>query len=291
MASKKAQRHIIASIGTILFMLMVMLILLFVYLRSQKPEIEEGVELAFGDVGEMIQDIPMSSSSEASSAASSEPVEPASQPVTQPSQPSAEPILSDEETLAMQREKAKQDSIAAAEQQRRAKELAEQKERERKAEEARKEAERKAAEEKAKQDQAIANAQGMAGLFPKGGNGTGNGDGKNTSGANGSNPITQGSNGGGGNDPRIQGLKGRKPRDGQLPEPTCEFKDYGVVAVKIRVDAKGNTTIIGDPATTPGTNTSDKNMIQCAKDAISKTKWTEGTSDGEGIITYTFTPR
>lgn len=291
MASKKAQRHIIASIGTILFMLMVMLILLFVYLRSQKPEIEEGVELAFGDVGEMIQDIPMSSSSEASSAASSEPVEPASQSVTQPSQSSAEPILSDEETLAMQREKAKQDSIAAAEQQRRAKELAEQKERERKAEEARKEAERKAAEEKAKQDQAIANAQGMAGLFPKGGNGTGNGDGKNTSGANGSNPITQGSNGGGGNDPRIQGLKGRSPRDGKLPEPTCEFKDYGVVAVKIRVDAKGNTTIIGDPATTPGTNTSDKNMIQCAKDAISKTKWTEGTSDGEGIITYTFTPR
>ena len=279
MASKKAQRHIIASIGTILFMLMVMLVLLFVYLRSQKPEIEEGVELTFGDVGEMIQEVPMASSSAASSAASSEPVV-TPQPVTPSSQPSADPILSDEETLAMQREKAKQDSIAAAEQQRRAKELAEQKERERKAEEARKEAERKAAEEKAKQEQEIANAQGMAGLFQKNGNGTGNGTGNGDSHDSGpkGNPAGHGSVGG--ND---WILAGRDIKTFPVPEKGKYAP--GKVVIEIRVNPQGQVVSARE---TVGGNIGDRATVEAMLKKAREVQFSASDSktDQIGYITY-----
>ena len=50
--TKKQQRHIIASIGTLLFLIIVFLLLWFVYMTAVKPEEEEGIEIAFGQVEE-----------------------------------------------------------------------------------------------------------------------------------------------------------------------------------------------------------------------------------------------
>ena len=270
--TNKTKRHIIASVGTALFMLLLFLLLWFITLTAIKPEEEEGIEIAFGEIGMVIPNVPQMPSSSStvsaseSTAASSEPSKP--QPPV-----AAEPILSDEETLAMKREKAKRDSIAAVEKQQREKELAEQKERERK------EAERKAKEEDAK-----AKAAAIADVLNKSGNSTGNGNG--AGGGGGDNPIkTGGSQGGGGRDPRISGLGRRAPRDGKLPEPTCEFDHYGVVVVQIKIDKDGNNIYAVNSS---GTNTADKQMIECAINTIKKTKWTTGDGDAIGTITYTF---
>ena len=50
--TKKQQRHIIASIGTLLFLIIVFLLLWFVYMTAIIPEEEEGIEIAFGQVEE-----------------------------------------------------------------------------------------------------------------------------------------------------------------------------------------------------------------------------------------------
>ncbi len=270
--TQNTKRHIIASVGTALFMFLLFLLLWFVYITAYVPEEEEGVEIAFGEVGVVVPDAPIipSASSAASNAESTAtPIEP-SKP--QPSVAS-EPILSDEETLAMDREKAKRDSIAAVEKQKREKELAEKKERERK------EAERKAKEEEAK-----AKAAALAGLIKNSGNGSGNGDGLGGGGSD--NPVKGGGTAGsGGRDSRIKGLGTRKPRDGKLPEPPCEFDHYGVVVVQIKIDKDGNNVYAINAG---GTNTADNEMIQCAINAIKKTQWTAGDGDAIGTITYTF---
>lgn len=270
--TKKQERHIVASVGTALFMLLVFLLLWFIYLTPVVPEEQEGVEVAFGEVEMVIPNAPImpsASSAAANAESTAAPIEP-----SKPQPPVAsEPILSDEETLAMDREKAKRDSIAAVEKQKHEKELAEKRERERK------EAERKAKEEEAK-----ANAAAWADKFKKSGNGTGNGDGLGGGGSD--NPVKGGGTaGGGGRDPRITGLDSRKPRDGKLPEPTCEFDHYGVVVVQIKIDKDGNNIFAVNAS---GTNTADKEMIQCAINAIKKTKWTAGDGEAIGTITYTF---
>ena len=50
--TKKQQRHIIASIGTLLFLIILFLLLWFVYMTAVIPEEEEGIEIAFGQVEE-----------------------------------------------------------------------------------------------------------------------------------------------------------------------------------------------------------------------------------------------
>ena len=48
--TKKTKRHIIASVGTALFMLLLLLILWLARMVTIVPEQEEGIEVAFGDV-------------------------------------------------------------------------------------------------------------------------------------------------------------------------------------------------------------------------------------------------
>ena len=50
--TKKQERHIVATTGTILFLLLVFLILWLVRLYAVVPEEELGVEVAFGEVAE-----------------------------------------------------------------------------------------------------------------------------------------------------------------------------------------------------------------------------------------------
>ena len=50
--TKKQERHIKATVGTILFMVLVFILLWFLKLYAVQPEQEEGIEVAFGEVQE-----------------------------------------------------------------------------------------------------------------------------------------------------------------------------------------------------------------------------------------------
>ena len=302
----KQKRHIIASAGTILFMLLVLLLLLLIHLRYQQEEQEAGIEVLFGDTDritgvESSQAAPQASVAEVTPA----PQTPAEQPepeVQQPQEQQTEKVVDEDEELAIQNEKHKQDSIDAAK--KRAQELAEQRERERKAEEAKKEAERKAKEEadrkakeeaerkakeeaerKAKEEAARKAAEEEAGT----GNGGGGDDSNTSGGKTGGGKTGGGSGGGGGNnrDSRIKGLDGRWPRDGQLPDPKCTTNQPCDVAVKIRIDKNGNVKVASS-ANATGTTTADVNLIHCIEEMLKKVMWNEGTGDSEGTITYHF---
>lgn len=250
--TKKQQRHIIASVGTVLFLLLVFLILWFCYLTAVAPEQDEGVEVEFAELEELDEPEEPSMSAyapEPSEAAPAAPASPAPEVATSP-KPASPPehIVSEEETLALERARKEKEEREAAERAR-----------------------------KQKEAEAIAKANQFGNLFGKT-------DGTNTiSDGNSDNPAKQGPSGN--RDGRIKGLGGRNTRDGKIPEPTCEFQHYGVVVVKIRIDKEGNVISATNAA---GTNTSDQQMIQCAIKAIKNTKWTAGEGIAEGTITYTF---
>ena len=265
--TKKQERHIVASVGTVLFLLLVFLILWFVRLTAVVPEEEEGVEVAFGEVAEAGGY--MAEQSEAVPLPQPE----AAAPV-QPSAPSDNDLLTqeDEEALALRKEQEKK------ERERKAAEAAE-KQRQRE-EQARLEAERKAREaaeaaEKAKQAEAIAKANQWGALFGQSGNNTGSGDSQG-SGQKG-NPVGHGSIGG--ND---WSLSGRNARD--IPKPANTFNQEGKVIIEIRVNAAGQVI----NATLKGGTISDKQTIQLALEAARKAKFTEGDHDQIGTITYNF---
>ena len=266
--TKKQERHIVASIGTILFLILLFLLLWYVRLYAVVPPEEEGVEVAFGEVeeagGYMAQE------SEAVPLPAPEPAAP-----VVPSAPSDNDLMTqeDEDALALRREterKERERQQAEAEQRRRERE-----------EQARIEAERKAKEaaeaaERAKQAEAIAKANQMGSLFGNTGNATGSGDSQG-SGQKG-NPVGHGSSGG-----NNWSLAGRNIR-GTLPQPANTFNQEGKVVVQIRVNAAGVVT----QATITGGNVSDKQTQQLALDAAKKAKFTEGDHDQIGTITYIF---
>lgn len=199
MASKKAQRHIIASIGTTLFMLLVLLILLFVFLSSEEPKMEEGIELAFGDV-------------EDAGGFMAEQSEAVPLPAPEPAAPQYASSPSDNEYLTTEDEEAIALRKAAEE-----------------AEKARKQAE---AAERAKQAEAIAKANQMGSLFGKSGNTTGSGDGQG--GGQKGNPIGHGSSGG--NDWSLAGrnIKGSLPR----PANTFNQEGQVIVEIRVNAAGK-----------------------------------------------------
>lgn len=271
--TNKQKRHIIAYVGTVLFMLLLFLLLWFITLTAFEPEEEEGVEVAFGEVADAGGY--MAEQSEAVPMPAPEPAAPQSA-----SSPSDNDLMTqeDEESLALRREQERK------ERERREAEAAE-KQRQRE-EQARLEAERQAREaaeaaQRAKEAEAVAKANQFGSLFGQTGNTSGSGSSQG-SGQRG-NPVGHGSVGE--RDARIKGLGHRNTRDGKIPEPTCEFQHYGVVVVKIRIDKDGNVI---NAVNTAGTNTSDQQMIQCAINAIKNTKWTAGEGVAEGTITYTF---
>ena len=251
--TKKQERHIIASIGTVLFLILLFLLLWFVYLRVVVPEQEEGVEVAFGEIedagGYMEEEseaIPLPTPSQTAP--------------TQPSTPSENLLTQEnEESLAAQRQREK-----------------EEKERQAKLEAERKAKEKAEAERKAKEAEAIAKANEFGSLFGNSGNTTGSGDGQG-SGQKG-NPIGHGSSGG-----NSWSLSGRSIK-GTLPQPANNFIQEGKVIVEIRVNAAGQVV----SATIKGGDVSDKQTQQLALDAARKAKFTEGDHDQIGTITYIF---
>lgn len=251
---QSAKKHIIASVGTALFMLLVFLLLWFIYMTAVVPEEEEGVEVAFGEVSEAGGY--MAEQSEAVPMPTPVPATP-----VQPSSPAEEEMLTAEEQEAL--------ALAEAKKKREAEEKA------------RLEAERKAreaaeAERKAKEAEAVAKANAFGSLFGQSGNTAGSGDSQG-SGQKG-NPIGHGSSGG-----NSWSLSGRGIK-GTLPQPSNTFKQEGKVIVQIRVNAAGQVV----SATVKGGDVSDKQTQQLALDAARKAKFTEGEHDQIGTITYIF---
>ena len=249
--TKKQKRHIIASVGTVLFLLLVFLILWFCYLTAVAPEQEEGVEVEFAEIEELDEPEEPSLSAYAEEPSEAAPAAPASPAVVATDPKPASPpehIVSEEETLALERARKEQEEREAAERAR-----------------------------KKKEAEAIAKAQQMGNLFGKtDGTSVGGGDTKGE-GQKG-NPVGHGSSGTGSWKLDGRGLKGN------LPAPSKDFKQEGKVVVQIRVNAAGQVV----SAAVTGGDVSDKTTQQLALDAAKKAKFTEGEHDQIGTITYIF---
>ena len=246
--TKKQERHITAATGTVLFLLIVGLLLWFIRLEAVAPEQEEGIEIAF------VEEVPNTGGYR------SETVDPTAVPEDASSAPTApsvtqhtpvtpaEHILSEEETLAMERARKEKEEREAAERAR-----------------------------KQKEAEATAKANALAGLFGNTGANTGSG----TSQGNGikGNPVGHGTSGGNSWNLSGRGIKGT------LPQPSNNFNQEGKVVVQIRVNAAGNVI---DARETTGGTISDKQTIQVALEAARKAKFTEGDHDQIGTITYIF---
>ena len=249
--TKKQERHIIATVGTVLFLLLVFLILWFCYLTAVAPEQEEGVEVEFVEIEELDEPEEPSLSAYAEEPSEAAPAAPASPAVVATDPKPASPpehIVSEEETLALERARKEQEEREAAERAR-----------------------------KKKEAEAIAKAQQMGNLFGKtDGTSVGGGDTKGE-GQKG-NPVGHGSSGTGSWKLDGRGLKGN------LPAPSKDFKQEGKVVVQIRVNAAGQVV----SAAVTGGDVSDKATQQLALDAAKKAKFTEGEHDQIGTITYIF---
>lgn len=115
--TKKQQRHIIASVGTVLFLLLVFLILWFCYLTAVAPEQEEGVEVEFAEIEELDEPEEPSLSAYAEEPSEAAPAAPASPAVVATDPKPASPpehIVSEEETLALERARKKKEAEAIA---------------------------------------------------------------------------------------------------------------------------------------------------------------------------------
>ena len=246
--TKKTERHIWAAVGTFLFMLLVLLLLWLIRLSAVVPEQEEGIELAFveemPDTGGYPSDAP-----NPSPVPEDAPAAPAAPAVTQPT-PTTPPehIVSEEETLAIERARKEKEEREAAERAR-----------------------------KQKEAEAIAKANAMSSLFGNTGNNAQTGSGSQGAGQKG-NPVGHGSSGGNSWNLSGRGIKGT------LPKPANTFNQEGRVIIEIRVNAAGNVI----SATIKGGTISDKQTQQLALDAAYKAKFTEGDHDQIGTITYNF---
>lgn len=275
----KQKRHIIATLGTLLFLLLLFLLLWFVYISAPQEVEEEGVEVAFGEVedagGYMPQEseaVPLPSEAAAPS---------------QPSAPSDNDLLTqeDEESLALKRQREQEEKarqLAEAERLQREKEEQARLEKERIAKE-KALAEQRAKEEAARQKafeltkgfgQGNGSGQGNTGNSGNKGSGTGVGEGIQ------GNPVGHGSLGG-----HVYSLDGRTPKS--IPDPEGYYNENAKVVVQIRVNANGD--VISAKWTT-GTQNASQAIIKMAENAAMKSKWDakSGANDQIGTITYIF---
>lgn len=252
--TKKQKRHIIATLGTLLFMLLVLLLLWYMRLEAVAPEQEEGVEIAFAEMEE--EPLPPASgeaayAEEPTDAASAAPAQPAEAVATHPTPASPpEHIMSEEETLALARAKKEKEEREAA----------------------------KRARKQQKEAEAIAKAKELGNLFGKTKGTNTSGDGTAQGSGSKGNPVGHGSSGG-----NSWSLSGRGIK-GTLPQPSNDFQQEGRVLVEIRVNAAGNVI----SAVVKGGNISDKATQQLALEAARKAKFSEGDHDQIGTITYNF---
>ena len=247
-------------VGTIVFTLLLLLILLFSYFTLASPPQElEGIPVMFGSTEDAygIAEPPM------------EEVTPT------PAQSPAIPEYAPNEPLITQTTEPTIDVEAQREEERRQAQLvAEQR--------AREEAERRRREEESRRNEIN---QQMSGLFGESAESRGNTEGSGTQGVTTGN-ANQGSptgNGGIGS----YNLGGRSVGSGGLVQPKYTVNDYGTVVVNITVDPSGNV-IHADIGR--GTNTPSTTLRNEALRAARNTKFNKinSTNNQQGTITYRF---
>ncbi len=272
---QQTKSHIIASVGTVIFLLLLFLFLWFFMIQVPQIEEDEGIMISFGDVemaGGMGEQAMM-----ASTPAQVTPPPPAPQP--EPTPPASEDLMSqeDEEALAVAKEEEKKKKEAEAERLRQ--------EKARQEELARLEAEKQArekalAEQRAKEEAARQKAQNlMGGAFGTATTTNHQASGATQGASTAGNPIGKGTSGG-----NSWSLNGRNLR-GQLAKPTVEDVQEGKVVVAIRVNAQGKvvSATLGQ-----GSTVSDQATVRAACDAAYKAVFSEGEGDVFGTITYVF---
>ena len=272
--TKNIQSHIIASIGTVLSLLLIFFLLWWLQVKAPMQIEDEGIVVAFGDAeegGGMPDVRPLDAITQ---------VEQIPAPAA-PSRPSDNDLIvqDDEESLALAKQ-TEEDAKRRAEEE----ELI----RKRREDEARAEAKRIAkekalAEQRAKEQEAIDKANQLAALFGQ----AGIAEGANAENASTSNSATTKGNPVGKGMGITNGIQwslyGRNVK--RLAEPSKDFAQAGLVVVQIRVDVAGNVT---NATVTGGTTISDRATQQLALQAARQTKFTEGDKPQMGKITYTF---
>lgn len=269
----KQKSNIIASIGTLVALLLLFLLLWFVYMGAPVLPEDEGIEVAFGDVREAggFQPEPEHQST---------PMESVTPPPA-PSKPTNNDLMTqeDEETLAVQRQRDKEEK---ARKEAEAERLRQEKAKAAQAEAARIAKEKALAEQKTKEQAAKDKAAAMGSLFGNnaaGAQGTGDSKGEGQKG----NPVT-GHGTSGGNNWSLW-LEGRTIK-GALPQPKNDFNQDGKVVVSIWVLPDGT---VKDAQITRGTTISDKSTLQLALNAARKAKFSESDKSIQtGTITYKF---
>lgn len=267
----KQKSNIIASIGTLVALLLLFLLLWFVYMGAPVLPEDEGIEVAFGDVRE-------AGGFQPESEHQSMPMESVTPPPA-PSKPTNNDLMTqeDEETLAVQRQRDKEEK---ARKEAEAERLRQEKAKAAQAEAARIAKEKALAEQKAKEQAAKDKAAAMGSLFGNnaaGAQGTGDSKGEGQKG----NPVAgYGTSGG-----NSWFLEGRSIK-GALPEPKDKFNQDGKVVVSIWVLPDGT---VKDAQITRGTTISDKSTLQLALNAARKAKFSESDKSIQtGTITYNF---
>ena len=248
-------------IGTAIFFVLLLLILLFSYFSfASPPEELEGIPVMFGNV-------------ENASGATESPM---NEIVPTPAQPSPSvPQHSPNEPLITQTTEPTINVAAQREAERRREQLAEQRR-------LQEEAARRQREEEARKREIN---QQMSGLFGENSGSRGQTQGAGTQGVSTGN-ASQGATSGMGGIGTFD-LGGRSLGSGGLAQPGYSVNDYGTVVVNITVDPRGNVihAEIGR-----GTNTPNNTLREEALRAARRTKFNSinSTNNQQGTITYRF---
>jgi TonB family protein len=269
---EKYKSHIIAALGTLLFMGLVFLLLWFLRLDFLEPVEDEGIVVTFGyaeEGGGMAE----SSSVEENSDPQIEQIP--AEPTTITPSKNEFMVQDSEESLALNKQTEDKKKDAQDEEL-----IRKRKEQEALAEAERKEKERLLAEQKAQQEK-IDKANKLGSLFgdsntPDGGNGVGEDHSTKVQG----NPVGKGSGSVGGNNWELAGRDCKS-----LPKPGMKFNQSGKVVVDITVNEKGEviTVKVGG-----GSTVSDEDTQKLALDAAKKAKFTPGEGTQKGKIVYIF---
>ena len=287
MITTKEQR--IATVGTAVFCVLLLLMLVLVRFINDPTDEEEGVLVNFGDTEQGMGEV--------------EPRPAVAQtiptPPPTPTPPEPTPTQTGEEEVVNQdfEESAVIEQKKRAEQKKRQEELQRQQELERQRiaeEQRRQEEERKRQEEQQRQQQQQQEinsraASAFAGRNANGGNtGEGNtGQPGNQGSLNGDPNATNRVGNGGGNGINFN-LAGRS-FGSTPPKPEYNSKSEGKVVVEIRVDRSG--TVVSASPGKAGTTTNDPVLREAAKAAALKAKFNSDPNAAEiqvGTITYTF---
>lgn len=264
------------AIGTAIFAVLLLLILIFSYFTIIFPPDElEGVPVMFGNVDNSFGDIEPQMNEIVPTPSVSEPQVPEYAPepplITQESEPTIDVAAKREEERRRAALAAEQQRIAQAEQRR----LEEQRRQE--------EAARKQREEEERRRREI--NQQMSGLFGESSGNRGETEGFGTQGVSTGNDSKGNTSGQGGIG--TYDLGGRSLGSGGLAQPSYSVNDYGVVVVNITVDPQGNVinAEIGQGTTTPNSS-----LRQEALRAARRTKFNaiSSVNNQNGKITYNF---